>query len=135
MHNLAFLRIETLNRGRKLMSYTGSDTVVGLLRNSSKNSPDDLAYIFLDDGEQDERRGTSAELDADATRNAAALTAGGGGGERALLLSPPGIDYAPPLLGCLYAGRVAVRASPPQSAKGLQRIAAVLADCGARFAL
>jgi len=117
------------------MSYSGPGTVADLLRYRSTRTPDDVAYIFLDDGERDERRITYGHLDAYATRIAAALTAEGAQGERALLLFPPGIDYIAAFLGCLYAGTVAVPAYPPQSARGLQRVAAVVADSGAMFAL
>jgi len=59
-------------------------------------------------------------------------------GERALLLYPPGLDFVTAFLGCLYSGTIAVPAPPLHPArveKTLPRLAAIAADCGARFVL
>jgi amino acid adenylation domain-containing protein len=50
-------------------------------------------------------------------------------------MHPPGADYVAALLGCFYAGVVAVPAYPPRWSRPLHRLVGVVADCRARLAL
>src|SRR5580698_7755290 len=88
-------------------------TWVHLLRRQAKVRPERRAYVFLADGESDERSITFGELDQRARAIAALLQRHSSPRERALLLYPPGIDYVTAFFGCLYAGIVAVPAYPP----------------------
>lgn len=97
--------------------------------------PDETAFIYLVDGEDDEIRWTYAELDSRAKAIAAKLVALGMRGQRALLLYPPGIDFVAGLFGCHYAGVVPVPAYPPRRNRNMGRIQAISDDADARVAL
>jgi amino acid adenylation domain-containing protein len=105
------------------------------IRARAAAEPEREAYVFLADGEADEQRLTYGGVDRRARAVAAVLQARGLAGERALLLFPPGLDYAAAFLGCLYAGTVAVPAYPPTGSRGLPRLSAILADCAPRAVL
>ena len=110
-------------------------TLVDILRLRASNTPQQLAYTYLRDGETDELSLEYLELDRRARRVAAWLQSHGATGERALLLYPPGLDYLAAFFGCLYAGVVAVPAYPPQRERGMPRVLAILADSQAAYAL
>jgi amino acid adenylation domain-containing protein len=93
------------------------------------------AYTFLTDGEREAATLTFAELDCNARRVAAALDQRRLRGERALLLYPPGLEFITALLGCFYAGVVAVPAYPPRATRADPRLRGILADCAPRAAL
>ncbi|MYX99288.1 AMP-binding protein [Streptomyces sp. SID486] len=110
-------------------------TLVHVLRDRALENPHGTAYVFLADGEDDAREISYRHLYAAAAEVAGALRAGHEPGERALLLFPPGLDYVTAFFGCLLAGVVAVPAYPPQDARGLGRLNAIVADAGASIAL
>src|SRR6266705_2088188 len=111
------------------------DSLVAVLRYRALTQPDRLAYSFLLDGETEQARMTYAEVDATARAVAAALQGMRGTGKHALLVHAPGPEYICALLGCLYAGVVAVPAYPPRNERGLPRIKAIVNDAEASFAL
>lgn len=79
---------------------------------------------------------TYPDLDARARTIAATLAGRGLAGQRVLVLLPPGLDHVAVLLGCLYAGAVAVPLSPlPASGTLSTRRRAVLADAAATAAV
>src|SRR5436305_14905678 len=88
-------------------------TLVELLRRRVRLQPERRAYTFLLDGEREEVHLSYGELDRQARSIAARLQALGGEGERALLLYPPGLQYAAAVFGCLYAGAAAVPVLSP----------------------
>lgn len=93
---------------------------------------------FLDDGEHVSDAWTYAELDRRARSIAARLQMESRQGERALLLFPPGLEYVAALMGCFYAGVIAIPAYPPDPARlgrTLPRLAAIVADAQASLAL
>jgi amino acid adenylation domain-containing protein len=104
-------------------------TLVDLLTDRAEHRPGTTAYIFAaEDGT--ETPADHAWLDRRARAVAAALTAGGvAPGDRVLLMFAPGAQYVVGFFACLYAGAVAVPVYPPAGARGLERIAAVIADC------
>src|SRR5262249_17793197 len=109
-----------------------------MARRRAELSPDDCAYVLLEDGETETRRVTYAELDAYARQIAAELQSRCARGERAILLYPPGIDYILAFFGCIYAGVVAVPAYPPDPNRlnrTLPRLQAIAADSQARLVL
>ncbi|MFD6416760.1 AMP-binding protein [Streptomyces sp. NPDC060194] len=109
-------------------------TLVHALRYRAEKQPDDTAYVFLGDGGDELRMGYGELLRA-AAGVADVLGARHRPGERAMLLFPPGRDYVVAFYGCLLAGVVAVPAYPPQDARGLGRLDAVVADADASIAL
>lgn len=106
---------------------TTYSNLVELACSRANEKPDQIAYVFLQDGENESGRLTFAELDRRARAIAARLQSMGMTGERALLLYPPGLDYIEGFFGCLYAGVVAVPASPP-TRRQISRLLAVIND-------
>jgi len=118
-------------------SAAAASTLIDVLRHWAAAKPNSIACTFLIDGEEQEANLTFAELDRAARAVAAELVRQLGEarhGAAALLLYPPGLEFIPAFLGCMYAGVVPVPVSPPRSAKHIERLAAVSKDCGARIA-
>lgn len=117
-----------------------AETLVSRIRTHVRRSPDRTILRFLGDqafpGDQDSVDACLdfAQLDRRARAVAMQLQGAGASGERALVLHAPGVDYVTALLGCFYAGVVAVPAYPPRN-RGLARLRAIVADADARFAL
>ncbi len=97
--------------------------------------PDDVAFRFLADGENEEHLLTHGELASCARRVAAGLVAQNLTGKPVLLTHRPGLDFIKGLFACWYAGAIAVPIYPPQGRRHRERFLAVSADCGAEFAL
>ncbi|MBD2103372.1 fatty acyl-AMP ligase [Leptolyngbya sp. FACHB-261] len=110
-------------------------TLVELLADKAQAQPNQLAYIFLQDGETEAGRLTYQELDRQARVIAAKLQSLRLSGSRALLLYPSGLEFIAAFLGCLYAGVVAVPAYPPRRNQSLSRLQAIMADARAAVAL
>jgi|CXWL01.1.fsa_nt_gi acyl-CoA synthetase (AMP-forming)/AMP-acid ligase II len=106
---------------------TTYSNLVELACSRANEKPDQTAYVFLQDGENESGRLTFADLDRRARAIAARLQSMGMTGERALLLYPPGLNYIEGFFGCLYAGVVAVPASPP-TRRQQSRLLAVIND-------
>ena len=107
-------------------------TLVDKLRAHAATQPDALAFEFLAESETVAASLTWAQLDARARAVGAELVARGLREQRVLLLYAPGLDFIVALLGCFYAGAVAVPAYPPEPARlarTLPRLQAIIADC------
>jgi amino acid adenylation domain-containing protein/non-ribosomal peptide synthase protein (TIGR01720 family) len=98
------------------------------MRRRSERHADRPAYRFLPEGESEARRLTWSEVDREARAVAALLQESVAPGERALLLYPSGLEFVTAFLGCLYAGVVAVPASPPRPRRSQPRLAAIAHD-------
>ena len=90
---------------------------------------------FLGDRDEDVLSLTFSEVERSARTVAAHLQAMGAAGERALVLHPPGLPYISALLGCFYAGVIAVPAYPPRFNRSMERLRDIVIDARARFAL
>lgn len=111
----------------------GYTNLLEILANAAAESPDTLAYTFLnDDGYQTLNY---AELDHKAKAVAASLQQHPCRGERAMLLLPPGLDYIIALFGCLYAGMIPVPAYPPRRNHHAQRLSSIVNNAEAKFIL
>ncbi|HEX7186575.1 MAG TPA: amino acid adenylation domain-containing protein, partial [Thermoanaerobaculia bacterium] len=110
-------------------------TLIERLRSRALLAPGRRVYTFLADGEEEQGRLTFAELDERARAIAAELRRRCRPGDRALLLYPPGLDFAAAFFGCLYAGLVAVPAYPPRSPRALPRLRSILEDSSPALAL
>jgi acyl-CoA synthetase (AMP-forming)/AMP-acid ligase II len=113
-------------------------TLADALRRHATQQPEQTAITFLLDGEQQEASWTYRELDERARAIAAVLREKGAVGERALLLHPPGLEFVATLLGCFYAGVVAVPTYPPQfnlRSRSAVRLAKLVQDCKPAIAL
>jgi len=105
------------------------------LRYWAVEQPDEMAFAFLVDGEDELISLTYRQLDQHARAIASRLMAEGLRGERAMLLFPPGLEFVKAFFGCLYAGVTAVPAFPPRRNRNMARIQAISDDAGARAAL
>jgi acyl-CoA synthetase (AMP-forming)/AMP-acid ligase II len=110
-------------------------SLVELLRCRAADQPDDRAFVFLDDRQNEAATLTFATLERRAFAVAAALAARGKRGDRALLLFPPGLDFVVALFGCLCAGVLAVPAMVPRRNSSRDATAGIVADCAPRFVL
>lgn len=97
-----------------------AETLVQALTALSEAIPTRVAYTFLNDGEDDEQHLTFRELDWRARSIAARLQQLGDPGDRAALVYEPGLEYIAALVGCFYAGMIAVPIYPPDPMR-LQR--------------
>ncbi|MGA9773113.1 MAG: AMP-binding protein, partial [Blastocatellia bacterium] len=113
-------------------------TIVEILRFRANCQPDRPAFIFLANGETVKDKINYFDLDRRAQALGAHLQSIGAGGERALLLFPPGIDFIIALMGCLYAGAIAIPVYPPDPARfnrTLPRFEIIVKDAQPSFVL
>lgn len=109
-----------------------ADTLVELLRQQAARLGEKLAFSFSHYGDgRDGDQVTFRELDARARGIGAALQGLGAAGLRVLVFCGPGLHGIAGILGCWYAGAVAV---PVPEQLG-PRLASVIADVGAGFAV
>lgn len=113
------------------LDVSNQPTLIHILKERARTTPDKVAYIFLKDGENHELPITYAELDLRARRlaaklqqqNAVVLTS------RVLLIYPQGIEFLVSFFGSLYAGATAVLVYPPSNKKMAQRLNGIAEDC------
>lgn len=112
-------------------------TLVHLLKERAALTPDKVAYIFLEDGENKEVKITYRELDQRARRLAATLQEKNSQiyNNRVLLIYPQGIEFLVSFFGSLYAGATAVLVYPPTSKKMATRLNGIAEDCDVAFIL
>lgn len=113
-------------------------SLVDILQWRSANQPEQLAFRFLKDGEEEEELLSYQELDERARSVAALLQASASRGDRALLLFPAGLDFIAAYFGCLYAGVIAIPIPPPHPArleKTMQATLNIIADAEPAVAL
>ncbi len=111
-------------------------TIVDLIRMRGADEPDRAAYVYLTDGESDERRFSYRDLEASARTIAGLLQERGvRQGDRVLLLYPSSLDCIAAFFGCLFAGAVAVPAYPPRPKGPMTRLDAIAKDARASVAL
>ncbi|MFZ6028539.1 MAG: amino acid adenylation domain-containing protein [Chloroflexota bacterium] len=110
-------------------------TIVDLVQMRALKQPERCAYIFLEDGENEESALTYGELDQAARKVAVRLQAIGHSGDRVLLLYPPGLEYIAAFYGCLYAGKAVVPSYPPRLNRPDARLQIIATDSRAAIAL
>ena len=113
-------------------------SLVELLRHQADRSPNQLAYQFLIDGQQEGPRLTYDQLHRAAQVIAARLSEVSEHGTRALLLYPQGVDFLVAFFGCLQAGVIPVPLPPPDAARmmrALPRLKSVITDSQAALVL
>ncbi len=108
---------------------TATETLAGILRRRAVQSPDALAYVFLDEHGNEIDSYTYAELHCRAGTVASALASICAPGERALLVFPPGLDFVVAFFGCLYAGVIAVPVVPPHTSQTADITRRIVVDC------
>ncbi|MGC5054156.1 fatty acyl-AMP ligase [Micromonospora sp. DT48] len=95
-----------------MMDLSRTANAVTAIREHARSAPERTALIVVDDVAADQRW-SFAQVDAAARRTGACLAAHGRVGDRVLLLYPTGFEFVAALVGCLYAGMVAVPAPLP----------------------
>lgn len=109
-------------------------TLVDVLRNRARETPDRTAFQFLENGKEGARI-TYEDLDQGARRIAAYFQEKAFAGERVLLLYPQGLSFIIAYFGCLYAGVAGIPAYPPKKNHHMNRLKAIVDDCGAAAVL
>lgn len=92
------------------------DSLVDVLRYRTERQAEERVYTFLKDGQKQVHL-TYKELDTQARAIAVTLNKSFGKGERAILLYPPGLEFAAAFYGCMYSGVIAVAVYPPDPSK------------------
>lgn len=90
------------------------DMITDVLQQRAEKTPHQQAALYLQDGEQETSTATCGELDQKAKNIATWLQKNQMSGARILLLYPAGIEFVEGLLGCWYAGAIAVPVSCPK---------------------
>jgi acyl-CoA synthetase (AMP-forming)/AMP-acid ligase II len=103
-------------------------SLVELLCYRSQNQPSKTAFIFLSDGETKTHSVTYQTLNQQARAIAHLLQTVISQGDRVLLLYPPGLEFISAFFGCLYAGIIAVPASPPHPNRPASRLLSLVSD-------
>ena len=116
-------------------TFFGPSNLVELLLHRARCQPEDIAFTYLVDGENEQVHLTYRELDRQARAIGAWLESHDLVGERALLLYPAGLEFIAAFFGCLYAGVIAVPVYPPRRNRSLNRIQAIADDAEAKVAL
>src|SRR4051812_41301972 len=105
------------------------------LRVLAETAPRSVLYSFLKDGEDEVESLTRFEADRLARIVAAQLVGRNLRGKRVLIALPPGLDYVASMLGCVYAGAIAIPALPPTRDSESQRLGRIIADCDPNAAI
>ncbi|MBI1240912.1 fatty acyl-AMP ligase [Umezakia ovalisporum] len=103
-------------------------TITSILDTRAEHTPNQLAYIFLKDGQNQEICIDYKTLQQESKAIADTLLSLCSEGDRALLLYPQGLEFITAFLGCLYAGVVAVPAYPPRRNQKMSRLLAIIED-------
>jgi acyl-CoA synthetase (AMP-forming)/AMP-acid ligase II len=106
-----------------------------LLRTRASSTPEAVAYTFLDGARQEPRSISWGQLDRQASRIARHMVDLGVRNEPVLLALPSGLRFIESLFACWYAGAIPVPISLPRHERLRQRVSAITADAGARFAI
>ncbi len=117
---------------------TNQDTFVAVLQEHAHRQGDRPALTFVADLAQHPTGESLSyhDLDLLARRTAALLQDRYAVGDRAMLLFPAGLQFAVAMLGCVYAGLIAVPVPmPDRSAQSRQRCAGVVHHAGVRVVL
>lgn len=92
-------------------------TIVEYLKHWAQEKADDTAFNFLDDKVEVVSKISYAALNIKAQQTAKRLLSKVEKGDRVLILLPMGPEYLELLLGCFYAGVIAVPSYPPKNKK------------------
>jgi phthiocerol/phenolphthiocerol synthesis type-I polyketide synthase C len=114
-----------------IVSLDGLKNYIDLYRYRAEKQAEELAYVFLEDGEDREKPITFGDLHRQALIVAANIREFAIEGERVLLVYQPGTDFIITFTACVYAGVVAVPVYPPLSQKDWPRFVRIVQDCNA----
>jgi 8-amino-7-oxononanoate synthase/acyl carrier protein len=127
---------DSIDVSKSFEPYFPSETnLVDRLRFWTLAKPDDIAFRFLVNGDDECIEWTYQELDARARAIAAKLLASGMYNQRALLMFQSGLDFISAFFGCLYAKVIPVPAFPPRRNRNMGRVSVIADDANAAVAL
>jgi acyl-CoA synthetase (AMP-forming)/AMP-acid ligase II len=106
-------------------------TWLDLFHERVEAEPHRCALTVLGDGDRVTEAASYAELERRARAVAVAIEDAGAAGRPVVLALPTGLAFAEALIGCFLAGSPAVPIPALIRGRGLERVAAVLADAGA----
>jgi acyl-CoA synthetase (AMP-forming)/AMP-acid ligase II len=89
-------------------------TLIDLVRWRGRYQPEQIAYSFLLNGEEQEAHLTYGDLEARARALAVLISESAENGQRVLLLYPPGFDYIVAFYACLFAAVIPVGMNPAE---------------------
>lgn len=107
------------------------DSLVDVLRYRAERQAEERVYTFLKDGQNLSVHLSYKELDLQARAIAVTLNKSFNKGERAILLYPPGLEFAAAFYGCMYSGVIAVAVYPPDPSRlerSLPKLLAIVED-------
>jgi acyl-CoA synthetase (AMP-forming)/AMP-acid ligase II len=104
-------------------------SIVEVLTHRAHHQGEQLAYVFLRDGEALEEPMTYGLLDRRARTLAAMLLERARPGEPVLIVLQPGLGYIAALFACFYARLVAVPSFPPRARRLAGTLSAIGRDC------
>ena len=109
-------------------------SIVEILQQKAIAHPEQVAYIWLADGEKKEVKLTYGELDRRAKAIAIELQSIVSAGDRALLVYPysEGLEFIVAFMACLSAGVIAVPCHPPMNRLTTTEVATRLMDAEAK---
>ncbi|MEV6926599.1 fatty acyl-AMP ligase [Dactylosporangium sp. NPDC051485] len=105
-------------------------TLPEALRLRGEHQPDQVAYVFLRDGEVPDETMTYGELAGAAGTRAELLAAAGLAGRSAVLLYPSGLEFVRTLLGCMAGGVAGAPVQVPRRRNGLVRLRRIADNAG-----
>jgi acyl-CoA synthetase (AMP-forming)/AMP-acid ligase II len=109
--------------------------IIASAREIAARSPDQNLLTYLRDGEDDAISQTSSQFDLAARSIAGALLKRGLRGQRVIIALPSGLDYASAVMGCFYAGAIAVPCSSITREADWPRVRGVAANCAPRLGI
>lgn len=112
-----------------------ASTILDCLDHYAHTQPDNRAYTFLVDGDEQELVLTYGELRARARLYGAYLQSCGFGGKALVLLFPSGLDFIVAFFACAYAGAFSVPANLARNSHHFARLKHILQDCEASAVL
>lgn len=104
-------------------------SIAQVIRARLADTPGTVRMRYLARGEEETATLTCAEIDEAGCRVASGLLAAGLAGKRILLVMETGPDFLAALLGCFYAGAVAVPAPEPRPGASLDRLQGIVFAC------
>lgn len=116
-------------------TFFGPSNLVDLLSHRMRYQPEDIAYTYLVNGEDEQVHITYKELDRQARAIAAWLQTRGLSERRALMFYPPGLEFMAAFFGCLYANVVPIPLYPPRLNQSLSRVVSIVEDAEATIGL
>ncbi|MEE1928862.1 fatty acyl-AMP ligase [Streptomyces sp. TRM 70351] len=105
------------------------------MQEQAARQPDEIAYVFLRNGEDQAESVTYRQLEAAARIRAAALRSSGLTGGRVLLMYPAGLEFVRALLGCMRGQVVAAPVQVPARREHLRKIRRISEDAGTSVVL